>query len=752
MPLNRHERRKREAMARRAERVVMNRIHAANDPASELRICGASEGFEILADATPAVDGKPALKKFTMTAYTGAAMNVGFGVPVVVDLEGMSVPSETRPILFAHESREIVGHSTSIVKSAKSLKVAGVISGVGEAASEVQALAANGFPWQASIGASITPGTLDFIDAGNKVQVNGRTFPGPVYVARKTVLGEISFVPMGADGATSASVAAQQSKGIKMNFSQWLVAQGVDESTLGTVARAALQATFDREQAPPVPVVVPPVVVTATAQSPEVPDVAAQMRAAASAELARQADLRAYIAEAGVNEIDITANGSTTRVNLLQHAIAHNWNRGQVAEAAIEAMRKERGPGPAIIARSHDRDCTVEALQGAMILRAGGRLDHPAYQSRQAVAMNIPSWLRAGLNTEQKQRAMEFAHRYSTMSAVDLCREACRMNGVQASHNRNEMIQAAFSSGGSLTNIFTTNVNTILLATYMEAMDTTQGWVTEADVNDFKTNERPRVEIGPGLKKLPRGSEADHSAYGDKLESYRIARYAKQFQVDEQDMIDDNLGIFSSAPVRHGQAAARLRPDLVYAILLSNPTLTATGRELFNTTEDNLGSSSALSFANLKAGVSAMRLLRENSVNLNIRPTHLIVPPTLEWTAKELVSSDTIVIAGTAGSVTERGATNTLRGENMTLVIDSRLENGLTNPDDDSAQSGSASTWFMASNQVETIEVGYLAGTGRAPQVRSTLLTNGKWGMNWDINMDIGAKAMDWRGLRKTTA
>ncbi len=116
------------------------------------------------------------------------------------------------------------------------------------------------------------------------------------------------------------------------------------------------------------------------------------------------------------------------------------------------------------------------------------------------------------------------------------------------------------------------------------------------------------------------------------------------------------------------------------------------------------------------------------------------------------MSSDTIVIAGTAGSVTERGATNTLRGENMTLVIDSRLENGLTNPDDDSAQSGSASTWFMASNQVETIEVGYLAGTGRAPQVRSTLLTNGKWGMNWDINMDIGAKAMDWRGLRKTTA
>ena len=39
--------------------------------------------------------------------------------------------------------------------------------------------------------------------------VNGRQYAGPLNVVRKATLGEISFVDLGADGATSASVAAQ---------------------------------------------------------------------------------------------------------------------------------------------------------------------------------------------------------------------------------------------------------------------------------------------------------------------------------------------------------------------------------------------------------------------------------------------------------------------------------------------------------------------------------------------------------------
>ena len=99
------------------------RANAAESARSKFRLCGASEGFELL---VLAISGK-----FSMTAYTGAAMKVGFGWPVVVDLSGMEVPSQARPILMAHDMGRIVGHSESVEVTAQRIKVSGVISGVG---------------------------------------------------------------------------------------------------------------------------------------------------------------------------------------------------------------------------------------------------------------------------------------------------------------------------------------------------------------------------------------------------------------------------------------------------------------------------------------------------------------------------------------------------------------------------------------------------------------------------------------------
>ncbi len=51
-----------------------------------------------------------------------------------------------------------------------------------------------------------------------------------------------------------------------------------------------------------------------------------------------------------------------------------------------------------------------------------------------------------------------------------------------------------------------------------------------------------------------------------------------------------------------------------------------------------------------------------------------------------------------------------------------------------------------------TIKIAYLTGTGRAPQSRTFTLDKGKYGMGWDVKMDVGGSAMDWRGLRLTKA
>ncbi|MFN9879319.1 MAG: hypothetical protein ACK557_12655, partial [Planctomycetota bacterium] len=49
---------------------------------------------------------------------------------------------------------------------------------------------------------------FEFVKESQKVMVNGRQYSGPLNVVRRASLGEISFVDLGADGATSASVAA----------------------------------------------------------------------------------------------------------------------------------------------------------------------------------------------------------------------------------------------------------------------------------------------------------------------------------------------------------------------------------------------------------------------------------------------------------------------------------------------------------------------------------------------------------------
>jgi hypothetical protein len=154
-------------------------------------------------------EGAAPLPRFRMVAYTGNPMRVaGWRHPVVIDLAGLAVPSQSRPIRFGHDPLAGVGHTDAVRVEDGQLVAAGVVSRDTPAAREVVTSAKNGFPWQASVGASVEE--FEFVKENQQVLVNGRSFTGPLNVVRKATLGEISFVDLGADGRTSASVAAQE--------------------------------------------------------------------------------------------------------------------------------------------------------------------------------------------------------------------------------------------------------------------------------------------------------------------------------------------------------------------------------------------------------------------------------------------------------------------------------------------------------------------------------------------------------------
>jgi hypothetical protein len=352
-------------------------------------------------------------------------------------------------------------------------------------------------------------------------------------------------------------------------------------------------------------------------------------------------------------------------------------------------------------------------------------------------------------NRPQLEQAADHAWRYRDLSLVDLCREAIRLDGRALPHTRGEIIRTAVS-GGSLTNIFTTTVGAQLIASYEAAPDTTTQWVRETEVPNFQTNERTQLGKTGAMKKLPRGKKAAHVDRGDKKEEYKIARYANQFAVDEQDIIDDAFSALLDMPLEMGESARQLRPDLVYAILLANDDLQADNIALFDASDHaNLRTSAALAAATLRTAVTDMSIQQQDGRNLNVVPAFLLVPKALKHLASELINSSEI---RDTTATKERGTRNSFQDDNLGLISDSRLDNGVTDPATETVHSGSASTWFLvARGGRHTIEVGTLRGTGRSPQLRSFILTQGQWGVGWDVNMDIGAKALDFRGLHKNT-
>ncbi len=478
-------------------------------------------------------------------------------------------------------------------------------------------------------------------------------------------------------------------------------------------------------------------------EDPRSSRISEEIRAAERRERQRIEDILRLATEHGIDN------------DVAQRAISRGLTVDQASREFLASLRGSRQPaqsasGPAVHSRSRDGDRTLDVLQGAVLLREGVAIDNQAFRPQHAAALRgMPRWLTLDINNDERQRAMDLAHQFAQMSLVDICREAVRLDGGRPSYNHDEMIRAAVS-GSSLSAIFSAVVNASLLAAYMDAPDTTQGWVAEVDVPNFLPHERSAMGKFGKLSKLPTGAEAEHLDTDDAKETSRIARYAGQFVVDEQDIINDRFGaIESMTPADMGNVAAQLRPDLLYSILLANPAMDSDGVALFHSSHNNIDTN-AFNATNLETGIAKMAQQRIKSRPLNIRARYLLVPHDLRFRADiELTSAERRNQAAN-----DSGTRNPLADLGIIAVADDRIgAAGVVDPDSGTSYTGSATNWFLAARPGEagarTLVVKYRRGTGRVPQIRSFPLTQGRWGIAWDVKHDIGADADDYRGLYK---
>lgn len=689
----------------------LHALEAASQP-KEMHICGDSEPLEIQAAESP---DKP--KKFSMVAYTGAAIKVGFGYPVVVDLEGMKIPSQKRPILRGHDSERIVGHSESIEKTPQRLKVTGVLSGIDEHTQEIIGTASRGFEWQASIGASIEK--MDFVEAGQKAKVNGRNFDGPIYVARATTLGEVSFVPLGADGATSAAVAAAHMGETVMTFSEWLKAKGIDEAATPEATMTALKLAYKAEQLP----VSTPAPTPAPAAAPAAPVVQAKTSTSVDAviEAQRTENKRIEAITDLVAKFVVQSPGKLDEFEAIAKAAIEAKEDPDKTESKLimATIRGTTGPNTFIPTKQH---VTGDVIEASLCLSLGLAKPEKSFDERT-------------LNAADKL----YGRGVGLQEVVDLC-AAANGHRVTCRRNLNAALRAAFddrniyASGGatpstlSIASILSNVANKFVREAFMYVELDGLKLAAKRSVRDFKqissyslTGDLTYRQVGPG-------GEIEHGTLGDEAYNNQAKTYALMLGISRNDLINDDLGALQSVTKRLGRGGALKLIETFWTTFMDNSSFFSTGNGNYDDGTDTALTNDGL----VAADILWSAMTDPDGKPMGGKPKYLVVPANLRIPAWRLMNSQFFTVAD------EEGERNPWAGAFEVVSSDYLNNTSYT------GNSTKAWYWLRDPNDMPAIEVCYLNGQ-EMPVIESADLDFNRLGIAFRGYHDFGVTKQEPR-------
>jgi len=678
------------------------------------------------------------LRRFQMVAYTGGAMELGgWPHPVVVDLAGMRVAARSRPILKDHDVAQIVGHTDNIGITESQISVSGVISGTGPAAGEIISSSENGFPWQASIGAKAQK--VVFIPEGRDARANGASFTGPVYVVRKSVLGEVSFVALGADEDASATVAARSGGRLAldtevedMDFEQWLSGKGFELAKLSDGQTANLKAMWEAE----------------TAAGAQAADAGAEQAAAAPAAVAASAvavadapgvggagaggdgvpdggeviaGLRAQFAKEIHRIESIRKLCGSEHAELAAKAIAEGWD---VVKTELEVLRASRPKAPAVVSGASVP--TAKVLEAAVCLSAG-----------------LEAKKLLGIFGE---RALDAAHPMRHIGLRELVAECARMEGMSVPRvfgDGAETITAGFSTL-SLPGILESVMNRVMLASYEATPVAALELAQVGSVSDFKEVTRYRLLGTGGFEKVAPDGELKHGRLGEQGFRNKADTYGQMLILTRKDVINDDLGAFLEIPSQMGRSGAELIDELFFSLLLANPGgffSPANGNFLDGADSafgpDSLTKARTL-FRKQKAGPGTKE---RDKKPINVRPELLVVPVELETEADVLIGAAQLMM-DSMGVKTKIPTDNPHRNK-YRVVSAPHLSDAFF-----SGASGKA--WYLFANPavLPAFEVVFLNGR-REPVIERVDAPANMLGMGFRGYLDVGVQEQDPRGAVK---
>lgn len=453
-----------------------------------------------------------------------------------------------------------------------------------------------------------------------------------------------------------------------------------------------------------------------TGQSGEGHDDGTRSEGADPAEAARQA-----VAEERQRVSDITALCRQAGMDPAQY-IADGSDMNAVRQAAVEHLCAHGAPVAGRMS-GDEGDNFRQAAVDAMLMRAGVEVQNPARGAEEMRGyslrdMAIECMARDGVGTTTS---------LLRMSKDDLWNEACRQ---------------FFNPTAAFPAILDNAIKKNIVQMYQTIPTTFQLWTSKGSVTDFKPTKDHSYLAGGAGEFLRVGENGELKADTPKTEllpQRQIDTYGRQFSMTRQAFINDDVGFITEVPGLYAMSAKRTINKQVYKILIENPAI-FDGVSLFNDAHNNLIASGAAPSVDTLQAIM-LKLLNQTDPfgdSIMVKPKYVIVPVGYGFKLSQILETALIDVDG----IGNHTANALYQYRNQLQVIEEGALNVL-------AGSGNAVPWFVAGDKTyaKSLQVDYLNGQ-ETPTIRRSEVP-GRLGFVWDIWLDWGITAVDFRGIAK---
>ena len=221
-----------------------------------------------------------------------------------------------------------------------------------------------------------------------------------------------------------------------------------------------------------------------------------------------------------------------------------------------------------------------------------------------------------------------------------------------------------------------------------------------------------RFAVTGGDQRLDKVAEKGEYLASDRSEAQYalyVYKYGRQFDISLEAMINDDIDALKDTPMRFAKAAIRTEQYNVINQYASDTGTHAAGNLYDDATAGEInGSVALLTIANLEAGLEAMAgWLDAGGSPIMNRAKYLVVPPALEMTARQILTSTSKVWSDNAAGPVAYPTNNVVSQMGLQLIVEPWL------PVADATDGNTAWYLFSDPNDIACLEAGFLRGHER---------------------------------------